>query len=135
MTKTMAVMAAFAALVVAGSVAAAGTRYDQPVDIIEYTDGSGFAEGALGTVRNAPGDYAEIGCFFAKYVEAETTRATCYAFDEDGNAAICSTTNPSLLETIAFTSDTAYIRYWFDASGRCTDIDVEVGSGFAPKAP
>lgn len=124
-----------AGVVALGSAAAvAGTHYNQPVIITRNSDGTGDVEGALGSARNNEGDYAEIGCYIAKYDAAAPTRATCYAYEESGAAAICTTAAPALVEAIAFTSEGAYVIFTFDAAGKCTGVDIEVGSGYEPKA-
>ena len=122
-------------LAVTATSAFAGAQYIFPVEIFDNADGSGEADGAIGTARHEDNETSEIGCYIYKYGTSTTVRATCYASDAAGNYRVCDTTNSALIDIIRFVGDGTWIIFDWDASGKCTSADMENASGYEPKAP
>jgi hypothetical protein len=128
----IAVKAACAGLASAAiaSVAYAGSRYGQPsVSIHQATDGSGYAMGTLGGVRNSANTRERLFCTVTR---TETTSAagavrrstsvSCGARDGNDVVASCVSTQEKHAVALNGVSNDSLIEFHYDAAGTCTTI-------------
>jgi hypothetical protein len=118
-------------LALGGVAAHAGGRLDINVTVVKNTDGSGYADGAMGSVRNTPDRIQQIGC----HVRTETkgVRVTCNASDAAGAYLGCTSTLSSYAQTVASITSESEINFGADAKGNCTFLEVNAQSAFAPR--
>jgi hypothetical protein len=102
----------------------AGMKTGQPVVI---NDGSRFANGELGYVRNTPDSVQYIGCTI------KGNAGSCTARNAAGTTRSCSTTDAKWLSTIAAVNGDSYLYFRWDTEGKCNLIIVENHSTPAPK--
>jgi hypothetical protein len=129
-----AVIAACAALV-AGA-ALAGSRYSQPsVSITNNSDGSGYAMGTLGGVRNSANTRERLACTVTRTeitsagVPRRSTVVSCVARDANGVSASCVSTLEKHAVALNGVSNDSLIEFHYDAAGTCTTLWVyESGS-------
>ena len=120
----------FAALAIAAgvsTVALAGAKTTQQVLIRPDADGSGFAVGDLGYVRNTPDIIQWIGCSIGH------AGATCTAKDITGLTKSCFTSDPAKMAVARAVNGDSFILFYWDPDGSCRFITLWSNSMTAPK--
>jgi hypothetical protein len=123
----IAVTAACAAM---ASMAYAGIHYGLPsVSIYQASDGSGYAMGTLGGVRNSANTRERLACTVTR---TETTTAagvvrrsssvSCGARDGGNVVASCVSTQEKHAIALNGVSNDSLIEFHYDAAGTCTTI-------------
>jgi hypothetical protein len=136
-----AVIAACAAWI-AGS-ATAGIRYGQPgVSITSNADGSGYAMGTLGGVRNSANTRERLACTVTR---TETTNSrgalvrsstvSCGARDANGISVSCVSTQEKHAVALNGVSNDSLIEFHYDAQGTCTTLWVYESASLERKRP
>jgi|SRR5688572_13829120 len=127
----IAVTAACAATAVAmASAAYAGVRYGLPsVSIYQATDGSGYAMGTLGGVRNSVNTRERLACTVTR---TETTSAAgairrstavnCSARDGNNVVATCVSTQEKHAVALNGVSNDSLVEFHYDVAGNCSTI-------------
>lgn len=113
-----------------GAPAFAGAKSTLPVIINTFSQ---RAVGVLSDARNSTDSQQTV----AIVINTTATSESGYVFfrDATGATALCTTQNPALLTAMkTATSDAAITAYW-DASGQCTQINVDNASMYSPKLP
>lgn len=131
-SSRIAVAAACAAMVsaLAASMAFAGIRYGQPgVSIHQATDGSGYAMGTLGGVRNTANTRERLACTVqrtetttAAGVVRRSTAVSCNARDINNVVATCASTQEKHAVALDGVSNDSLIEFHYDTAGTCTTI-------------
>jgi len=116
-----------------GMVATAGTKTDKPVYVLIQPDGSGEAAGSPGSTRASSDPNARINCKSWVYSDGPITMI-CSARDANGVEGWCYTYEPNLQQLLSAQSDTA-LRFSWDTGARCTYVETDAGSEWAPKQP
>lgn len=119
-----------AACAVMASMAYAGSRYGQPsVSIYKASDGSGYAMGTLGGVRNSVSRVERLSCAVSRSestnsrgIVVRTTAVDCAARDNGGILANCSSKQEKHAVALNGVSNDSLIEFHFDATGQCTTI-------------
>ena len=143
LSTRMAVTAACAAVasMAFAPMADAGVRYGLPsVSIYQATDGSGYAMGTLGGVRNSTNTRERLACTVTR---TETTTAAgavrrstsvnCGARDGNNVVATCVSTQEKHAVALNGVSNDSLIEFRFDAAGNCTTIWVYESSSLERK--
>lgn len=130
MTRKVRFIIALAALPIlcVGAYAYAGAKYVFPVTVNAANQ---HAQGSLGSTRNS----ADAGTYIGCYVTAQpgsSTSATCYAKDPTSHGN-CFTTNSAMVAAVESVQGDSWISFDWDASGNCTRVVVDNGSGNEPK--
>lgn len=124
MKKLLAVASVAAALLTAGT-AVAGQKIDATVFV---TTSSRFAQGSLGSARNSGDGVQYITCGLYN-----TGAAWCTARNAAGETGACSSTDPAIWNIVAHLRSDGLISFFWDASGKCTAVQVWNASYLAPK--
>ena len=134
-TKRLGIIAALlAGSLTNGPRVSAGQRLESPVYVTVAADSSGRADGAISATRNSPDAVAYLTCRLHWSVSSGVV-GSCSAKDAAGKSAGCFTSEPAALETIKAITADAYVRFAWNAAGRCTDVTVEISSLDGPKLP
>ena len=64
-----------------------------------------------------------------------TSYAGCAAKNAAGTYGSCSSTVPSIVETVRSLPNDAFVRFEWDVNGNCTYVGFTNGSYYAPKQP
>jgi hypothetical protein len=110
------------------TVAHAGFTVAIPVTI-SNSGASGRASGSMRDTRNTPDSYAYIYC--GSRISSTGQTVSCAATSTTGEFKTCTVSDASALTyslVVASLSDSSYIDFAWDASGKCTDIHVMNGS-------
>jgi hypothetical protein len=130
--KTRTLVTGVALSVVLGGGASAGFKQPSPVSI-DSTNRS--ASGALGDARNSPDARQAIGCVVSYDAVNQKNNVNCVATDVNGNSAQCATQQAELIQIALGISGDSFLRFTWDHSGVCTNIEVFNSSIFLPKKP
>lgn len=131
MNKTLMI----AAVLLSSAVALAGQTYSNASSDVELTDhsgGGGYAMGSIGAVRNSPDGVQYIGCLVRTPLSG-TEYASCYARDASYRYRSCSTSNWRLVDAIQSIEDSTRLRFSWDASYQCTEIETRDASTEEPR--
>jgi len=92
------------------------------------------AYGWISGARNSTNTNERISC--EVYGSSGGWRgAVCSFSDDRNNNALCSTTDPNLVDAIKFVQSDSYLWVAWDTSSRCTSVSTYTDSAYAPKAP
>jgi len=131
--KASRVVIAFAAFVMMGSeIAVAGMRFPAEVVVFNRGDGSGIAEGSLGSARNSTDTNQYIGCSVATRKNLGTS-VTCIARDSAGNEVLCSSNDADMIATARSLDTDSNLHFDVDTNGACITLIVEKYSYYEPK--
>ncbi len=119
----------------AGMTAQAGPRYSESGygQVAIQTDASGgYAEGALGVVRNSTNTTEYISCTVSRtevvnssgVVVRSVSGISCTAVDAGGQRVSCISNDPVLLDAFVGVSSESVIGFEFDTDAVCTDVVV-----------
>lgn len=119
-----------AACAAMASMAYAGIRYGQPsVSIYQASDGSGYAMGTLGGVRNSANTRERLACTVTRTesttaagVVRRSTSVSCSARDGNNVVATCVSTQEKHAVALNGVSNDSLIEFHHDAAGNCTTI-------------
>jgi hypothetical protein len=119
-----------------GATASAGTRdtTDWLVNVTVSTGSPGNAAGAMGSVRNSSDSEQYIGCTVYAYPGGPAT-VNCFARSRDPNYGFCTSTDVALVQTAASITSDSVIHFGWDAQGKCSVLEIDTGSLYAPKLP
>ena len=125
----IAVVAACAVMV---SAAYAGSRYGMPgVVITPNADGSGYAGGTLGAVRNSANTVERLSCTVTRTettggngLPLQVSQVSCVARDANGVVASCVSTQEKFAAALNGVSNDSLIEFRYNAAGACTTINV-----------
>ena len=128
-SSRIAVMATCAAMV---SAAYAGSRYSQPgVIITPNADGSGYAGGTLGGVRNSANTVERLSCTVtrtettgANGLPVQISQVSCVARDANGVVASCTSVQEKFAAALNGVSNDSLIEFRYNAAGSCTSLTV-----------
>lgn len=118
------------------SMAMAGLKNTQPVDVTLESDGSGNALGDMVTARFDGGPDEFIGCGIRVYSDGAGGSfefGFCQAEDADGDRAFCNTQDKALLQAMKSTSDFSFITFGWNSDGECTRIGFSTQSFYIPE--
>jgi hypothetical protein len=115
---------AFAGALLASTAALAGFRSGEQVYIYDIDR---LAHGHLGYVHNTADNTQYIGCYSNQSV------GSCYARDSAGLTRSCTTSDANHIATIRSLSSDSSLYFWWDSSGYCTNVHVNIGSSSSPK--
>jgi hypothetical protein len=118
-------------LALGGVAAHAGSRIDINVTVVKNADGSGYADGAMGSVRNTPDGIQQIGCHVTAYTKS--VQVLCNATATTGAFLSCTSTLSSMAQAAASITSDSEIHFGADAKGNCTFLEVNAQSAFAPR--
>lgn len=133
-TLSLNVMAALGLALGLAGTAQAGSKSANNV----YVDAAGrVAQGDLGQARNSADTRQSIGCYIQSYRNASGVyeQANCSATDASGNTYSCYATEPELVRSARAIDGDSFLFFFGDASGKCVNIMVQLGSSFQPKQP
>jgi hypothetical protein len=124
--------AAFASLFVASAVYA-GAKWQWGLTISRNADGSGDANGTMGSVRNSANDTTSVmECYNYRY--PGYAGFVCEAWNATTSLG-CSSTDPAMSDLVSKLQGDSYLDFRSDASGNCTFVQTGTGSEFEPKSP
>jgi len=114
------------------SVAMAGNRYSQPsVKITPNADGSGYAGGTLGGVRNSASTVERLSCTVTRTettgsngLPVQRSQVSCVARDAAGVVASCTSVQEKFAAALDGVSNDSLIEFTYSAAGACTKITV-----------
>lgn len=134
LTTPLALAIACVTLSTASFAAIAGKVESFPVLINKNADRSGSARGALRTARRSSNAYEFIQCTVGATETSQSTTlgGNCLAQNAKGDAAICFTKNPALLENIRSATDYSHVSFSWRPDGSCTSIQFSVSSTLLP---
>jgi len=115
------------AMLIAAVTATAGYLQPAPVEIFDFDDGSGFANGDMNTARTSDSDLVFIGCGIKRFAGGNDW-GFCQARDASDEKRMCRTTDANLLSAMSALNDSSYILFSWDESGNCTRIDYSTQS-------
>jgi len=106
---------------IASNQATAGQQLESTV----YVTNSHRAAGSIGATRNSANSTEYIGCSYkAKHlgggVYSELVR--CYARNEAGSYASCSSSEEEFVTAVRALNDSAYMSFAGDSDGSCTEL-------------
>lgn len=131
LSTRIAATAACAAISVALATAAqAGIRYGQPsVSITANGDGSGYAMGTLGGVRNSASTRERLACTVTRTestsaggVVSRSSVVSCGARDANNVSVSCVSTQEKHAKALNGVSNDSLIEFHYDTAGNCTTI-------------
>lgn len=110
----------------------AGLETSAPVTV----DAEGrVAEGAMGSARYSRNDVEYIGCG-VEHTDlggGDTfVVGFCEARDSLGQAVVCTTVRPEMIQAIATISDTSHIRFIWNEFSDCVQIRISTNSQYLP---
>lgn len=119
----------------AGVAAQAGPRYSESGygQVAIRTDANGgYAEGALGVIRNSSNATEYISCTVSRtevlnssgVVVRYVSGISCTAVDASGQRVSCTANDPMLLDAFVGVSSESVIGFEFDTRAVCTDVVV-----------
>jgi hypothetical protein len=125
-------IAVMAACAVMASAAYAGSRYSQPgVVITPNADGSGYAGGTLGGVRNSANTVERLSCTVtrtevtgANGLPVQSSTVSCVARDANGVVASCTSAQEKFAAALNGVSNDSLIEFLYNAAGNCTRVTV-----------
>lgn len=143
LTKTLLGTFGFAALLAGGTTTAhAGLKDSNPgtVQIVKYADGSGYAFGMMGAVRSSGDTSAFIGCEVSGYT-LNTRYIECKARNAAGTTVTCwqggivnnVIQGQPMIDAFGVAAEGSMVDFSFDASGKCTYLNVLTDSSMRPK--
>jgi hypothetical protein len=113
-----------------GTTAWAGYKFTSTVNVLPAAR---IAFGTLGSARNSADTRQFIGLSTMVTLGGETM--TAYAEDAFGNYVTCNSSRPGFIAAARAVKGDSYVSFMWDASGECTQLMVDTGSYFEPKAP
>jgi hypothetical protein len=118
----------------------AGARWYWGVFINKSDDGSGNFGGTLGATRNWADPNPYLGCYYyttsasgSSFGPPGWKWAYCYGYNGT-QFATCTTTDPTLMDTISKLQGDSYVFVAFDTGGTCNEVDIGAQSAAPPKA-
>lgn len=115
------------------AIAFAGQTYPNASSDVEADTTARWAEGTLSAAHNSPDNVQYIGCWVRSTSAADS--ASCYARTAAGTYVSCSTTSSRLISAIRALHSEARLRFYWDTSFRCTEIEVRTASTEEPLQP
>src|SRR5205085_2423790 len=91
--------------------------------------------GNVGDARSSANTTEHIGCNTYGYAGATSGYTFCWAVDSRNNAAMCSSTDPTIVQASTAITSYSYIVFQFDKTGTCTSLDVQNYSNYSPMVP
>jgi hypothetical protein len=125
-------------------VAMAGAKYSVPgVVISRNADGSGYAEGTLGGVRNSTSTVERLRCLVKRTenvdstgnVAGQVTFMSCLAINTNNEHVVCTSASDAVGNQLNGISSDSLITFYFDAAGTCTRVNVYSSSSLERKNP
>ena len=133
--KKIVVAAALAVLTTTSAgVAHAGLKTFFGANVVKNADGSGRANGSMGTARNSANNIEYVSCY-AQGFSTGNPHAACIVRDSASEVGICHATTDAQLNAIRSASTDSYVYFEWDTTGACTYIYVSHSSTYEPKAP
>lgn len=128
-------MGAFVLGMGAAGVAHAGQKWPVfPDGNVVVNTASRYAYGWISGARNSPNGNERLSCMV--YGSSGGWRsANCYFADGKNNVAVCSSSNPEVINAIQFAQSDSYVAVNWDANGNCTQVSMYQDSAYIPKAP
>lgn len=118
----------FASLCLIGAAANAGMKTHTATIVNVNADGSGSASGSFSSAREDASGIVYIQC----ELYAASTSISCRARNSAGLSLSCFTSDPIYLNALHMLNDSAYLAFWRDTAGNCTNIMVRNGSNYMP---
>ena len=126
------------------NIAMAGAKWSQPSVLIWHSaDGSGYAQGTLGGVRNSPDTIGRLYCVVRRSeivnssgnVTGQSTLVACSARSASNETVACSTTSDAIANQLNGVSSDSLVEFYFSASGACTRINTYASTSLERKKP
>lgn len=114
---------------------AAFAGLSQPAQVEVDLENS-LAQGDMLTAALSKSQNVFIGCGTRNFevgTEDVFVLGFCQAEDAAGEAIVCTTQNPGLVQAIRAISDFSYIQFRWDESGQCTNIGISTQSFYIDK--
>ena len=122
------------ALVIASSLAWAGSTVLYPVVVTINADGSGSAQGNLSAARFSANSDEFIGCGVHYNQKSDGTVSKyglCQALATGSKVgAFCNSSNSDMLDSIKGINEASYVAFKWDVNGVCTSIYVSSQSQY-----
>jgi hypothetical protein len=120
----------------AASPALAGQKGQAQFYLSKNSDGSGWVQGQMASVRSSADT---VGYFSANVYNYQSGTGTRYGFiqvrDPSGAYASCYTYDNGLLDVLARVQGDEFLYVVWDTGARCTMVAVGHGSQLEPKTP
>ena len=92
-----------------------------------------MAQGTLATVRKSADTFGYIGC---KVIGTSTgsLTTTCTARNTAGTVSVsCTSSSPQIASAAAAINGDSFLRFYWNSSSQCTQVEAENSSSFEPK--
>jgi len=126
-------LGALGACLLLPTIAYAGLTYPNASSTVVIETTARWAEGTVSATHNSPDNVQYIGCW--SRVSSTTDQATCYARDTSGHYGSCTTTDSRFLPLIRSLHSEGRLRFSWDTSYRCTQIELRTASTEEPLQP
>ena len=130
--KRQAVVASVVMMGLVGAVAWAGSKTTNWVVTIDTATKTAY--GTFSVARSSTDTVQYINCSAYGYDDGSAF-ASCAARSASGGYGSCTSTVPSVVETVRSLPTDALVRFQWDDSGNCTYVSFTNASYFAPKQP
>lgn len=92
-----------------------------------------MAQGTLATVRKSADTLAYIGCKVTGTSTGSVT-TSCSARNAAGNLSVsCTSASPQIASAAAAINGDSFLRFYWNSSNQCTQVEVENNSAYEPK--
>jgi hypothetical protein len=115
--------------------ATAGSKFtgNGSVVITPSSSGGGIVTGYLGHIYNGPGKVEFLRCQRGRWTTQEQPFVNCWARNERGEEATCTSFSSHLAKSITSISSDSKVTFRYNAAGDCTSITVVQSSEFQDK--
>jgi hypothetical protein len=126
------------------SVASAGQVFSKPGVVISLkADGSGYAEGTLGGIRNTANNVERLLCSVKRTeilnaagdVAANSTVTSCSARDANNQTVMCRASTDTIGNQLNGIANDSLVTFYFNNKGTCTAINIYSSSSMERKKP
>lgn len=90
------------------------------------------AGGYLASIRSSNDNVQFLDCYTYAYEIGEPD-LWCTARDASGTTVTCPTNSPALIQAASLIHGDSYVRFYWNADGTCSELDVDNGSYTPPK--
>jgi hypothetical protein len=124
--------------------ASAGQKYQKPGVVISLkADGSGYAEGTLGGIRNSANNIERLSCSVKRTeiataagdIYSTSTSVACSARDENSQTVMCRASGDEIGNQLNGISSDSLVTFYFNSKGTCTAINIWSSSSLERKKP
>lgn len=92
-----------------------------------------MAQGTLATVRKSADTFGYIGCKVTGTSTGSVT-TSCSARNNAGTVSVsCTSSSPQIASAAAAINGDSFLRFYWNASNQCTQVEAENSSAYEPK--